>query len=238
MHVAVCDDDAVHCGVIAGLCRDYGREHRLEMDVRYFCSGEDYLSHAFHKVADILILDIYMEGMSGLELAAKMRAGGSDTAIILVTTSGAHHAEGFGIDAAHYLVKPVTKEGFFEAMRRARRLIKDNNRFIEVPSNRRLVNIPAKNILYVEVFGHNTRFVTTAGAVSSSLSLAEAGRLLNADKFIKCFRSCIVNMAHIERMDADCFIINNGDRIPIAKRESSHIKDKYMEYLFSDVERA
>ncbi len=64
--------------------------------------------------ADILFLDIYMEGASGIDAANILRGKGYNGTLIFTTTSREHYAEGFDLAAAHYLIKPITWESFCE----------------------------------------------------------------------------------------------------------------------------
>ncbi len=66
------------------------------------------------------------------------------------------------------------------------------------------------------------------------MTLAEVIGLIGGDaRFLKCFRSYVVNMDHIQRMDGEHFVMDSGERVPIAKREATAIEARYMGYCFA-----
>lgn len=236
MRLAICDDDPNDLERLAALARRYGAAQGLDMELTTWPSAKAYIDDGAAHRPDILLLDIYMDGdeADGLALAQKLRADGFDNPIILATTSRDHFADGFVVGALHYLVKPVSEADFAEAMRRARLQIKETERTVTVTSNRLQRTVPLGHILYIDVLAHQTRLVTTSEIIPLSTSLSETMGLLGGDaRFVKCFRSYVVNLKHIARIEKDYFLMDNGDRVPIARREAAAIKDKYAQYAFS-----
>lgn len=236
MLIAICDDNAADRNALVALCRQFFEQSAFHIDIRCYESGEAFLADPSACKAHILLLDIYMQGQDGIQLAYALRENGYGGVIVLVTSSEAHYKDGFSLGAVHYLVKPVFPGAFSEAMRRALALVAEEDRSITVSSNRRLIRIPVKNIIYAEVYGHQTHIHTTAGVISVAISLSELEHMLSDSRFIKCFRSFIVNMAYIECMQDNSFLMHGGASIPLAKRERNAIKDTYMAYIFRDVE--
>lgn len=233
MILAICDDNPAELAQVKILCREYAGEKKTTLELLCFSSAANYLKSGPARSPDALFLDIYMDGMDGLSLAHKLIKQGNAPPIVLVTNSTDHYPDGFEIGAVHYLLKPVKKHALYQALDRifsGQRQAEE--RCITFTSNRREVRIPLKNIIYVEVYGHRTQLVTTAGVFPLSVTLAEAIQLMDDPGFLQCFRSYYINMAHISHMNDDNFTMSNGDSVHIARRTASAIKDQYMDFLF------
>ena len=116
MRVAVCDDICAERERLTALSEDYLRSKSIDAQVCGFGSGEE-LINAFEKEEyNLVFLDIYMGGITGVETAKRIRRISPDCVIIFTTTSREHGAEAFDVDAFHYLVKPVEKDKFSSVM--------------------------------------------------------------------------------------------------------------------------
>lgn len=236
MYLAICDNDPHDLDALHSLAERYAARWSVEVEISAWTDTSACMESIKAREPDVLLLDLYWdEGQAdGLDLARQLRAGGFDSPIIFVTSSREHFADGYAVGALHYLVKPVSMDDFAEGMRRVRLQIREAGQTLTVTSNWRKRTVSVDSILYLEVRAHQTQLVTRAGILPLSISLAEAVRLLGGDaRFIKCFRSYVVNMNYITRVEKDYFVMDNGDRIPIARREAGAIKDKYMNYVFS-----
>lgn len=187
---------------------------------------------------DAALLDIMIEGHpAGVEAARALRARGFRGPIAFLTTSRDYYAEGFEVDAAHYLIKPYTYEAFREAMERLIRQAGRPRRTVELPVGRRRVFTAEDEILYVEVYGKKTLVHTVRGNLQVLLPLREVEALLAGEPFLRCFRSCIVNMEHIARVKEDAFVLDNGEQVPITLRSKEEIKGEYLDYRFEKMRR-
>ena len=113
--IAICDDDA-------------GQAARLQSDVTDWAHGACAVTcfpsaEAFRFAGDtdwdILLLDVEMPGMSGIDLAKRLRGAGCRAEIIFITSHFECMAEGYEVDALHYLVKPVPAEKLRAVLDRA-----------------------------------------------------------------------------------------------------------------------
>lgn len=116
-NIAVVDDDAGFARALSRLLRASG------FDVETYASGEAFLVPRTLWQPDCLVLDIHLQGMSGLNLLRRIRELGSLTPVIFVTGSDApevrEEAERAGCIA--YLRKPVGGHALLEALAKARR---------------------------------------------------------------------------------------------------------------------
>ena len=154
--------------------------------------------------ADILLLDIQMPGMNGLELTKNL---GNKRPVIIFTTSIKEYAvEAFELNVADYLVKPVTPSRFIQAIDRARTIIESNkeevkmndDEFIFIRDSNIVKRLSIDDILFAEAMGDYVKLHTSQRffAVHSTLKAVE--ERLPAPRFIRVHRSYIVSLAAID----------------------------------------
>ena len=113
MKVAVCDEDRESLARL----RRMVKEQEPDCEVVCFDSGRKFLEAGQH--FDILLLEIQMAEISGLEVARALRAGRESTVLIFVTALKEYAPEAFEVSAFRYLLKPLSPEKFRRAFRDA-----------------------------------------------------------------------------------------------------------------------
>ena len=103
--IAVCDDNNVDQDYVIGFLNTWSRLNDRSIEIHTFISAEEFLfQYADEKDYHVLILDIEMGKMNGVELAREIRLGNSELQIVFVTGFPGFIAEGYDVDAIHYLV--------------------------------------------------------------------------------------------------------------------------------------
>ena len=112
MQVAIIDDLAVCRQDIKEYLLRYIRENYQgeEPELDEFESGTRFLDAFRPQVYDVIFIDQYMEGMSGMDTAREIRKLDEEAALIFVTTSSDHAVDSYGVRASGYLIKPFTYE--------------------------------------------------------------------------------------------------------------------------------
>lgn len=170
---------------------------------------------------DLLLLDIEMPGMNGIELTRNI---GKKGPIIIFTTAKKDYAvEAFELHVADYLIKPVTPSRFLQAIERAkevqqatsRELHDTDNEFVFIRDSGVLKRIKLDDILYLEAMGDYVKLHTAQKfhAVHSTLKAIEE-RLPDA-KFMRVHRSYIVALDKIEAIQDGAIIISKN-AVPVA----------------------
>lgn len=113
MKIAIVDDLKLDAEQLSHLILSYMKEHRIPTAApEIFPNGETFLASFTVGSFDIVFLDIYMDGLSGMETAQKLRALDASCRIVFVTTSPDFAVDSYDVNAAFYLLKPVTMEHF------------------------------------------------------------------------------------------------------------------------------
>ena len=170
---------------------------------------------------DLILLDIEMPGMTGLELTKNL---GSKKPIIIFTTSKKEYAaEAFELNVADYIVKPVTPARFIQAIDKAREIVlsnteevkMDNNEFIFIRDSNIVRRLKLNDILFAEAMGDYVKLYTPQKFFAIHTTLKAVEERLPASKFIRVHRSYIVAITKIDTVLDGSLIINNKP-VPVA----------------------
>ena len=101
MKLAIVDDLKTDSDRLAGFVHTYMEQHQLKLDaLDQFESGESFLSGFTSGSYDLIFLDIYMTGITGMETAKKIRQTDHDCRLIFITTSPEFAVESYDVNAA------------------------------------------------------------------------------------------------------------------------------------------
>lgn len=229
MNIAICDDER---RVREGIKRIL-EESSLEVSVRTFSSGRELIEAVCQNyLPDIVLLDIAMEGMDGMETAKRLREI-SDMLLIFVTGVKEQVFQAFDVGAFHYLLKPVEKDKLLSVVARAAAEIRKNKNapksmLIKVAGGYRKVN--RDDILYAESDGRKIILHTKQEIMEFYGKMEELEKRLG-EGFYRCHRSYLVSLAQVREYDSTSIVINNGEQIYLAKRKYPEFVQIYCKFL-------
>ncbi len=226
MRIAVCDDTRAYRDSIHNLCMDYLQDRRVEAEIVLFISGEELLSYADE--INILLLDIEMEGMNGIEVKEELQRKRQDTGIIYITNHTRFMQDAFGRQVYGFLSKPVSKEKLYKLMDQALREIEED--FLVSTEDRLFPYIKAKGILYIKAEDKYSVIVTPEREYLLRRNMVEWEACLSGRSFCRVHKSYIINLDHVCCVSGD-IIMDNGARIKIGRSRVQIFKDQYMDYL-------
>ena len=241
MNVIVCEDTLEDREALCLSIERFFRDISCPVKIAAYESGESFLKDWSANTSEsfkIAFLDIYMPGISGIEVAQKIRETDGDMAIIFTTSSRDHAIDGFSVQALHYLLKPIGYTEVENTLSRCVKLFSDSIAFIEVVSDRITVRVLLKDIMYIEIFDHACMIHTESETIKSYRSLDEIERQLSfmgARMFLRTHRSFIVNMNYIDDAEDNDFLLKNGTAVPIRKKDRLSVNQAYRDYLFSQL---
>ncbi|MCX6318087.1 MAG: LytTR family DNA-binding domain-containing protein [Bacteroidetes bacterium] len=170
---------------------------------------------------DIILLDIEMPGMTGLELTKNL---GSNRPVIIFTTSKKEYAaEAFELNVADYIVKPVTPSRFIQAIDKARAILQsdteeyqlDNDEFIFIRDSNIVRRLKLDDILFAEAMGDYVKIYTPQKFYAIHTTLKSVEERLPSSKFLRVHRSYIVAITKIDTIQDGALVIN-GKSVPVA----------------------
>ena len=237
MLIALCDDNARDRAGLAKTLRAILDGRRLAAELREFPSGEALLSAMDQDAFSICFLDIFLTGVSGVAVARRIRQAGTPTAIVFTTSSPEYMADGFEVGAAHYLVKPFSKEAVETALDRCLYLVGEAERFVEIVVDREPRRVLLSKLRWAESWSNVCTLHLEDGDLNTWLSLEELTALLDDPRFLRCQRSYLVNLDHAAGMRGSEFLMNDGTPVPVSRESRAAMKAKYQRYLFEKARR-
>lgn len=214
--VAICDDAAADRDYLQTLVKRWAadRGHRVELTL--YPSAESFLfRYAGDKDVQILLLDIEMGPMDGVSLARTLRKENDAVQIVFITGYLDYIADGYEVEALHYLMKPVKEEKLFAVLDRAVEKLHSNQRtlLLELPGE--VVRLPVYQIRSAEVQGNYvTIHAKTDCTVKMTLSELEAQL---DDNFFRLGRSALVNLGCVARVSKTAVTLNDGTVLPLPR---------------------
>ena len=216
--VALCEDEKIFTQVLEKICRQIFENLKTEYRITAFSSGEDFL-RAFsdeHQRFDLILLDIVMGGISGIELARKIRETDREATIIFVTSHKEYVFEGYDVNALHYLLKPVDAALLERLVIKA---YKDRfqSSFLSFKSGTQNHRIAVKDIVSLETRGRKVRITLADRTLLYSGKLAELLDELPNDAFVRCHQSHAISIGNIRELTRFAAIATNGKKVPISR---------------------
>lgn len=237
--IAICDDikDFVNQMI------DYIDEYKVlkamhrEINIQSFENGDSLIELIEQKERfDIIFLDILMPFINGIDVAKEIRKFDKNVKIIFLTSSPEFALDSYDVKAFSYILKQSSKEKIFQVLDEALSEIENTEKsYIMVKTKTGLVKVFYHNIEHIEIHSKTIIFhLCTNETYETFGSLSEIEDIfLSQSRFIKPYRSYIVNMDYVMKLSENKFITINNYHIPISRTSYSEVKRRYITYSFN-----
>ena len=194
-------------------------------------NAEEALTSLNTTQVELVLLDIEMPGMSGLDLIKKL--GNSKPLIIFTTAKKDYAVEAFELNVVDYLIKPIALPRFKQAVEKASEAIESNKQelkveeqgFVFVKDNGVLKRISIDDILFLEAMGDYVKVHTLQKFHVVHATLKSIEEKLPAAKFIRVHRSYIVAINKIDFIQEGTISIGKTS-IPVADTHKSNLNKR------------
>lgn len=239
IHIAICDDSKQERQILAVLFKRYQELHATPLQIHIFQNGFSLLDAIDQgKRFDITILDILMPGENGIEIARNIRASGTDTEIIFLTSSPEYAVDSYEVKAQNYLLKPVTEEKFFASIDSILAELdeKDTASFIIYTTEKQYSRIRVSSLVYGEVTHRTiTLHLADQTMISAVMTFTEFQDILKAyPDFIYPHRSYAVNMNYIQYVTKSDIILTDGQKIPLSRNNYTKISEQFLNFAYTN----
>ena len=231
MKIAIVDDEKREQEIIAKYIGEWAEVKKELVEFFYFDSSEGFLfSWEDDKDYALLVLDIEMGKISGLELAKKIRLEDTRIPIIFVTGYDEYMQYGYDVSALHYLIKPVNKDKLFQALGRLSEK-EETVQSLIVNSENGVRRIQMNHILYVEADGHGSIMHTADEVIRLKESFGEIEKqVLSFGEAVKCYRAYLVNLRFVSAIQNSILILDNGENLPISRSRMKNVQREFLRY--------
>ena len=217
--IAICEDEKVILEYESSLVKEWGKAREFALELDEYVSAEQFLFESEDKALyDVLIFDIQMKGLNGMELAKKLRARGCDSALIFATGVKDYAIEGYEGGAVRYILKPVKADvlnGLLDSIYAERQTKAED--FFVLGQGSDLERIPFEKIIYIEARGHYVYMKGEDFEREWKSSFAQASAGFEEKNFFCLRRGLLVNLKHVSKITRTDCVLDDGESLPVAR---------------------
>ena len=216
MRIAVVEDDMnIQQQLTAYIGKFYEEDiNRYQLSV--FSDGDEILED-FRANYDLILLDIQMKRLNGLETAEKIRQLDSDVYLVFVTNLANYAIKGYSVQAFDFILKPVNYMMLKQLLQRVDKLVSARQqRYVTLPTDLGLTRIDVNHIYYVETEAHFLIIKTDQGEYRMRDTMKNMEAALEKYGFFRCNNCYLVNLKHVERVDGSTLYVN-GEELAISR---------------------
>lgn len=203
LHISFAEDDPAMALQLRQYLDRYGAEHGLELEVRAFASGDELLRQ-YDTSCDILLLDVEMPGIDGMETARALRQRDRDVVIVFITNIARYAVDGYEVEALDFILKPVNYFTFSVKLDRAVRRARQQARHtvcLQLADGMQMLD--TQDIHYLETQSRMLYYHTAKGVFKLRGSLSAAEKELAPWHFARCNQCYLVNLRYVSSVEQD-----------------------------------
>lgn len=231
LRIAICDDETIDLTHIEQMTREILREEGVSADIFCYDSASALLKAiragaAFH----IFLLDVMMEDMNGMELAATLRTENKKSAIVFISSNREMALQGYEVAAARYLAKPLERNRLREGLLHCCAIF-EKDRTLILPTADGQSRIDPSAIVYVEAWERGVRLNLVVEKVAVKIPISQIVAMLPEGQFAYCHRTLLVNLNYVHRVHYCELELKSGERLPVSKYRFAEFKSAFLQHL-------
>lgn len=200
------------------------------MDVEYFSQEYQLLEKWKNNPYDLLIMDIELNAVNGLDVVKYGRDCGRHPFVIFLSSYSEYALEAFDTEAYHYLVKPVYFTKFKQVLDRVFQVYSKDHQAYTIDFDHKKVVLKMGEIQYFESYKRVTNVFTARENYRTASTLDHEENLL-PDHFFRIHQGYLVNLQHIRSIKGDNVVMDNGERLPISFRKKRKTLERFCDFV-------
>ncbi len=228
--IAICDDDAMTRRELLGQCRDILTELNIPNEITLYTSASKLDSAINDRKFDLLILDIQMDGMTGMDLAHRLRKNNDRISIIFISSCDEYLREGYEVQPLHFLLKPIERQALKNVLLLDWRL-NHAPKTMSLRIGGKNVSLVICDVYYIESLNHHIAIHRQAGTTEYYSSLSELEKQLPSGVFARCHNSYLVNLEQVRDIRRNELILKNGAVLPIGRSYYKNFQSAFITFI-------
>lgn len=221
MHITLCDDEPIFLHSLQRQLTQWAAQTGVALAIRAFSSAEMLLREWENGLqTDLLLLDIEMRaGISGMELAQRIRARNPNVMIAFVSNYAQYSCQGYEVNAMRFLTKPIENERLCECLNAALaqwKMAQAESIALDDMGSRVLLR--REDILYAVADGHYLQIYQTASRAIVRTRMTLPQLLEQAHGLARCHRAYAANLLYVRRVTRDGLLLAEGTHLPVGRK--------------------
>lgn len=232
MKILVCDDELIFLEEMKDYLKKLSKETKIPISGVFCEDGKTALSYfRRNRDIDLFILDIKMKGMSGLEIAEKIRQETEDVKIVFLTSVFQEAAKGYELGVSLFWLKPLSYEKFHRGLQGIyEKIQRESCLYLMEDVGDVIERIYFEHILYIATIDRKVYLYTKNKKYRGKRTLKEYERILDK-RFFRCHAGYIVNMDYIGKICGEEIFLITEDKVYISRQKRKEFIKVYGEYL-------
>ncbi len=233
LKIAICDDLSQEREIIKNILTEIQIKWEVDFTIKCFSSGEELIAKIKNEFFDVILLDIVMNGIDGIETATTIRTFGESSLIIFVSCTDDRIRELFDIRTIGFIDKPIKTETFEALLKKALKIVSsEKSVFFTFNKNGFLKSIPLSEIIYFESSRNEIIIHTTRNELRYYDTLSALWeRIKDLNIFILPSRTYIFNMNFISVKSKKIIFEKNGEIFNIGEKYKSDTQERYLNFI-------
>lgn len=228
--IALVDDEKIFTDQIEEYIRQYQAENPAEFHVSVFHSSTEFIA-GFKKEYDLILLDVEMPELNGMELAHKIRETDEQVVLMFITNMAQYAIHGYSVGALDFVTKPINYYTFAMKLTRAlKRVPKKESTSVLLTMADGVKRIDIKQIYYLEVQNRLLHYHTEEGEFVVRGSLQAAEERLSGHPFEKCNHWYLVNLMHVKEVRKNIVVVGSHE-LEISRRNKTSFLKALTDYM-------
>lgn len=228
--IGICEDEKEIQDLIETYLQSILKSVNIDYEIKKYNLGEELLESNLKEI-DILLLDIQMGQINGMDTARKIREVDNKMEIIFITSLIDYVQEGYEVRAYRYLLKPIEEEELKKHVLTCIKEIENKNSYILIKNKSNKYKICLEEIKYIEVQKKNMIIHTINKDFDVIYSLEKIEKDLKLDKFVRCHKSFLVNLSYVENIKLNTAILESGEEVPVSRYRYKEVKERFLKFL-------
>lgn len=235
LRIAVCDDLPVCVEKLTGAIESWACQRQVNVQLKKFARGEEVL---FDQEAagdfTAVFMDVELEGMDGMETAARLREKNSLLSVVFVSQYEGYFKQMFQVYPCQFIEKPVAQEKVYDVLDKIVREQRVSHESFLFRSNRKTVNISLGEVLYFASEKRIIKIRMKSGreyAFYEKLDQLEQTLEDYSNQFIRIHQSYLINGRQIEQFFHSRVMMRNGDVLPVSRDKKGRLMQFYISFM-------
>lgn len=229
-NIAIIEDEEAMSNQLVSYFAKFGKDYNESFSFAIFSNAETFLKN-YKKEYSVVLMDINLPGMNGMECVKKLREIDDTVLVVFVTNLSQFAVDGYEVKAFDFVVKPISYYNFSLKLKRALSHLSSLNNYeliISTKDKKYFINI--NQLIYIEIRNHTIIYHLVNDEIKGSGTLKSLYTNLKKHHFAFCNQCYLVNLAFVKGID-DGFLLINNEKIRIASSRKKSFMQELTAYI-------